>query len=63
MELRRFKLTEYFRLTEFISNSRQRATGMPNGPQRDELLEKIRQAEADAKIEAWVNSLGLQPPK
>ena len=61
--LRSFKLTEYSRLTEFISDARQQAAGMPDGPERDELLEKIRQAEADAKIEAWANSRGFQPPK
>lgn len=60
--LRRFKLTEYFRLTEFIADARQEAATMPDGPERDELLEKIREADAHAKIEAWANSPGLQPP-
>jgi hypothetical protein len=36
---------------------------MPDGPERNELLKKIRRAEAAANIEAWANSPGLQPPK
>jgi len=51
----------HFRLSEFIADARQQAASMPAGPERDKLLEKIREADADAKIEAWANSPGLQP--
>jgi hypothetical protein len=33
------------------------------GPQRDELLKKIRQLETASHISEWLNSPGLQPPK
>ena len=33
------------------------------GPQKDRLLEKIRQLETAAHINEWLNSSGLQPPK
>lgn len=61
--LRGFKPTEDFRLAEFIWGAGQQAAGMPEGPARDDLLKKIREAESDAKIEAWANSPGLQPPE
>jgi hypothetical protein len=47
-------------LTEFIWNVRQRAVGMPDGPERDKLLEKIRDAQSAATVAAWANSPGLQ---
>jgi hypothetical protein len=33
------------------------------GPEKDELLRKIRQLETAAHINEWVSSPGLQPPK
>jgi hypothetical protein len=65
MMRRRFKQTVslHNRLSEFIADARAKAETMPHSPERDELLKKIRQAEAAANIEAWANSPGLQPPK
>jgi hypothetical protein len=62
---RRFdqKVSFHNRLSEFIADARAKAEHMPDGPKRNELLKKIRQAEAAANIEAWANSPGLQPPK
>ena len=57
---RRFKQD---RLSKFIADARAKADCMPDGPARDELLKKIRQAETAANIEGWANSPGLQPPK
>ena len=36
---------------------------MPEGPAREELVKKIRQAETASEIEGWANSPELQPPK
>jgi hypothetical protein len=36
---------------------------MRPGPERDELLKKLRQAETAMHMEDWANSRGLQPPK
>jgi hypothetical protein len=36
---------------------------MQPGPERDELLRKLRQAETAMHLEDWANSPGLQPPK
>jgi hypothetical protein len=36
---------------------------MQPGPERDELLLKLRQAETAMHLEDWVNSTGLQAPK
>jgi hypothetical protein len=62
---RRFNQTVSFhnRLSEFIADARAEAENMPDGPERNQLLKKIRQAEAAANIEPWANSPGLQPPK
>ncbi|WP_438278789.1 hypothetical protein [Nitrobacter sp.] len=54
-------LTE--RLSAFIQAMRERATLIPPGPERDEMLKKAERAEAAQKIDNWANSTGLQPPK
>jgi hypothetical protein len=51
------------RLAEFASEAHQEAAGTPDGPEREKLLKKIRQAETAADIEKWANSPGLQPSK
>jgi hypothetical protein len=33
------------------------------GPERDVLVEKIRQIETASRIDAWLSSRGLQPPR
>lgn len=62
---RRFNQTVSFhnRLSEFIADARAEAENMPDGPEPNQLLKKIRQAEAAANIEPWANSPRLQPPK
>jgi hypothetical protein len=34
---------------------------MPPGPDRDELLKKLRQAETAMHLDDWANSPGLSP--
>jgi len=41
----------------------EQAKALPPGSQRDELLEKARQADIAAHIDEWLSSPGLQPPK
>jgi hypothetical protein len=38
-------------------------TNVPHGPARDALLKKIRQLETASRLNEWLNSPGLQPPK
>jgi hypothetical protein len=42
---------------------RLRADSMPPGQEREELLKKARDADMGARIEGWLRSPGLQPPK
>ena len=65
MKRRRFKqLTSLQdRIAEWAVGVREEANRMKPGPQRDELLKKLRQAEAAMHLEEWANSPGLQPPK
>jgi hypothetical protein len=51
------------RVAAWAKETRQQADQMPPGPERDELLKKVRQAETFAHLEDWLNSPGLQPPK
>jgi hypothetical protein len=34
----------------------------PSGPERDELLKKVKQFESYSKMHCWIASPGLQPP-
>lgn len=36
---------------------------LPDGPAREELLQKIRQIEKAASIDRWLSSPGLQQPR
>ena len=38
------------------------ADRMPPGPERDELLRKVKLFESYGKIDNWIASPGLQPP-
>jgi hypothetical protein len=38
------------------------AAGLPPGPQKDEVLKKIRQLETATRMKEWLSSPGLQPP-
>jgi hypothetical protein len=48
------------RPAEFASEARQEGAGTPDGPEREKLLKKIRQAETAENIKRWANSPGLQ---
>ena len=65
MQRRRFKQTTSLkdRLASFAEVSRQRAVELRDGPEKEALLRKIRQADTAAHLEDWANSPGLQPPK
>lgn len=62
---RRFKQTETLqdRLNKFAANSREQASTMPAGAERDQLVKKARQADTAAHLEEWMTSLGLQSPR
>jgi hypothetical protein len=61
---RRFKQTQSLpdRLKKWSDEIRGKADQLPPGPERDELLEKLRQAEIASRLEQWAHSPGLQPP-
>jgi hypothetical protein len=50
------------RLASFAQEARDQAAKLPPGSERDDLLEKARQADATKRLEDWVNSPGLRPP-
>jgi hypothetical protein len=67
---RRFKQTRSLkerslkdRLASFAKDAREKASSLPPGAEKDELLRKAGQAETTARAAAWINSPGLQPPK
>ena len=64
MERRRFKQAQSLRdrLATWADGLRQQADQLPEGPERDALLKKLRQADTAAHMEDWANSSGLQPP-
>ena len=51
------------RLVREAELARARATSMPLGKERDELLRKARQAETASHIDEWLASPGLRAPK
>lgn len=64
LKRRRFKQTLSLkeRLSSFANDLRKRADKLPPGPARDDLLDKVRQADTASHIDEWANSAGLQPP-
>lgn len=62
---RRFEQTHSLkdRLASFAKQALDKASHLPSGPERDELLKKARRADTAAHIDEWANSPGLQPPK
>jgi hypothetical protein len=62
---RRFKQSQSLkdRLSAFANDARQRASGLPAGADKDELIRKARQADTASHIDEWINSPGLQAPK
>ena len=65
MQRRRFKqiLSLQDRIAEWAASVRDQINGMSPGPERDEPIKKLRQAETATHLEKWANSPGLQPPK
>jgi hypothetical protein len=61
---RRFKpvTTLQDRIVEWAKAIRAQAAELPPGRDRDELLKKVRQAEAAMHLDDWANSSDLQPP-
>jgi hypothetical protein len=52
------------RLAEEARQLREKAEALPNGPQREALLQKARQQDETAShVTKWLTSPGLQPPK
>jgi hypothetical protein len=50
------------RLKAFTEEERRKAAQLPEGPERDLILQKIRQAKAAARLDAWANP-GETPAK
>jgi hypothetical protein len=65
MQRRRFKQTQSLegRLSDQAKRLRAEAKLLPPGAVRDELIRKARQAETGSRINEWLTSPGLQPPK
>jgi hypothetical protein len=61
---RRFKhqVSLQDRIIAWAREVRAQAAELPPGPDRDELLKKVRQAETAMHLEDWANSPELQPP-
>ena len=51
------------RLLSFAEEMRERASELPPGPEREDVLKKARQAEIATHLDEWANSPGLQPPR
>jgi hypothetical protein len=51
------------RLAGEAKRLRAEARGTPPGIERDRLLRLARQAETGSKVNSWLMSTGLQPPK
>jgi hypothetical protein len=62
---RRFKSDASFqdRLALFAEDARQKASRLPPGAEKDELVRKVRQADTAVHLSDCANSPGLQPPK
>lgn len=64
LKRRRFKQSISFkeRLTEWAKTVRDHANKLPPGAEREDLLQKARQADTAAHLADWTSSPGLQPP-
>ncbi|WFU45164.1 hypothetical protein QA640_29885 [Bradyrhizobium sp. CB82] len=51
------------RLGQEAIRLRQEAEALPQGPEREQLLRKARQAETGSHMSEWLRSPGLQPPR
>jgi len=50
------------RLATFANEALDKASHLPPGPERDELLKRARRAETASHIDEWANSPALQQP-
>jgi hypothetical protein len=64
-ERRRFKqkISLQDRLAAFAKDVREKASPLPPGIEKDDLLRRARQADTASHLNEWANSPGLQPPK
>jgi ClpP class serine protease len=51
------------RISIFSNGARENASSLPESAEREELLRKARDADSASRIDEWINSPGLQPPK
>ncbi|NYG44853.1 hypothetical protein GGD67_002301 [Bradyrhizobium sp. IAR9] len=65
LKRRRFKqqTTLKERLAAWTKSLREQATKLPPGPDRDALIKTASQAETGSRLNSWLTSSGLQPPK
>ena len=63
-ERRRFKQNVPFknRLSEFAADLREEAMDCPPGPNKEELLKRVRGAETAVLWDDWLRSPGQMPP-
>lgn len=59
-----FKQTETIqeRLAKLAVEMRDRAAALPPGTERDQLLQRARNADTTAHLDDWISSPGLRPP-
>ena len=62
---RRYKQTTPLqdRLASFAEEAREKASRLPEGCEKEDMLRKARQADTAAHLDDWMSSPGLQPPK
>jgi hypothetical protein len=62
---RRFKQTVSLRdrLASFANEARERASLLPPGDEKRDLLRRARQADTASHLDEWITSPGLQAPK
>jgi len=62
---RRFKQTTslHDRLSSFAKEMRDKASLMPPGREKDDLLKRASRADTASHLDDWANSAGLLPPK
>jgi hypothetical protein len=65
MQWRRFKQTSSLeeRHAEQAKQLREQARMLPPGPVRDAVEKRARQADTAARVNEWLISPGLQPPR
>ena len=51
------------RLMKFAKEAREKASRLPPGSEREDMLRKARQADTASHVDDWVNSLELPSPK